>query len=131
MDRSGVRKVPEGSGVQGEMEKTGCEIICGAPTTLAVKGLMMVMVLARPDSLMGDMSISLKFASLYDGQQVFVWSNCLLDLVCVVQLPAGSCVHGPIACWILCMWSNCLLDLGRDCLIHDLYFSLELCCDGP
>ena len=26
---------------QGKMEKTGCKIICGAPTTLAVKGLMM------------------------------------------------------------------------------------------
>ena len=25
------------------MEKTGCKIICGAPTTLAVKGLMMMM----------------------------------------------------------------------------------------
>ena len=27
----------------GKMEETGCEIICGAPTTLAVKGLMMMM----------------------------------------------------------------------------------------
>ena len=27
------------------MEKTGCKIICGAPTTLAVKGLMMMMVI--------------------------------------------------------------------------------------
>ena len=44
-DRPGVRQVPEGSGEQGEMEKTGCEIICGAPTTLAVKGLMMVMII--------------------------------------------------------------------------------------
>ena len=25
------------------MEKTGCKVICGAPTTLAVKGLMMMM----------------------------------------------------------------------------------------
>ena len=33
----GFDKVPEGSGEQGKMEKTGCEIICGAPTTLAVK----------------------------------------------------------------------------------------------
>ena len=41
MDRSGVRQVPEGSGKQGKMEKTGCKIICGAPTTLAVEGLMM------------------------------------------------------------------------------------------
>ena len=36
--RPGVRQVPEGSGEQGKMEDTGCEIICGAPTTLAVKG---------------------------------------------------------------------------------------------
>ena len=36
MDRSGVRQVPESSGEQGKMEETGCEIICSAPTTLAV-----------------------------------------------------------------------------------------------
>ena len=40
MDRPGVRQVPEGSGEQGKMEETGCEIICGAPTTLVVKELM-------------------------------------------------------------------------------------------
>ena len=41
MDRPGVRqKVPESSGEQGKMEETGCEIICGAPTTLAVKEKM-------------------------------------------------------------------------------------------
>ena len=44
MDRPGVQQVPEGSGEQGKMEKTGCKIICGAPTTLAVKGLMMMMM---------------------------------------------------------------------------------------
>ena len=38
MDRPGVRQVPKGFGEQGKMEETGCEIICGAPTTLAVKG---------------------------------------------------------------------------------------------
>ena len=26
------------------------------------------------------MTIPLQFASLYDGQEVFVWSGCLLDL---------------------------------------------------
>ena len=36
MDRPGVRQVPEGSGEQGKMEKSGFKIICGAPTTLAV-----------------------------------------------------------------------------------------------
>ena len=45
MDRPGVRQVPEGSGEQGKMEKTGCKIICGAPTTLWVKGLMMMMMM--------------------------------------------------------------------------------------
>ena len=38
MDRPGVRQVPEGSGEQGKMEEAGCEIIYGAPTTLALKG---------------------------------------------------------------------------------------------
>ena len=42
MDRPEIRQVSEGSGEQGKMEKTGCKIICGAPTTLAVKGLMMM-----------------------------------------------------------------------------------------
>ena len=31
MDRPRVCQVPEGSGEQGKMEETGCEIICGAP----------------------------------------------------------------------------------------------------
>ena len=38
MDRPGVRQVPEGSGEQGKMKETGCKIIYGVPTTLAVKG---------------------------------------------------------------------------------------------
>ena len=37
MDRPGVRRVPQCSGEQGKMKETGCEIICGAPVTLAVK----------------------------------------------------------------------------------------------
>ena len=45
MDRPGVRQVPEGSGEQGKKEKIGCKIICGAPTTLAVKGLMMMLMM--------------------------------------------------------------------------------------
>ena len=38
MDRPGVRQVSEGSEEQVKIEKTGYEIICGAPTTLGVKG---------------------------------------------------------------------------------------------
>ena len=47
IDRPGVQQVPEGSGEQGKMEKTGCRIICGAPTTLTVKRLMMMMMMMR------------------------------------------------------------------------------------
>ena len=38
MDLPGVRQVPGGSGEQRQMKDTGYEIICDAPTTLAVKG---------------------------------------------------------------------------------------------
>ena len=38
VDRHGIRQVPEGSGEQRKMAETGYEVICGAPTTLAVKG---------------------------------------------------------------------------------------------
>ena len=38
MDRPGVCQVPEDSGEQRKMEETGCEVICGAPATAAVKG---------------------------------------------------------------------------------------------
>ena len=45
MDRPGVRQVPEGSGEQGKVEETDCKIICGAPTTLPVKGLMIMIMI--------------------------------------------------------------------------------------
>ena len=35
---SSFRQVPEGSGEQRKMKEPGCEMICGAPTTLMVKG---------------------------------------------------------------------------------------------
>ena len=35
---------PTGQWRTGKMEETGCEIICDAPVTLAVKGMMMMMM---------------------------------------------------------------------------------------
>ena len=68
MDRPGVQQVPEGCGEHGKMEKTGCKIICGAPTTLAVKGLMMMM-----------MTVS------YSCTLCFVWFVlCLIPVHCVL-----------------------------------------------
>ena len=45
INRSRVGQVPEGSGEQGKMEETACEIICGVPMTLAVKEKMMMMMM--------------------------------------------------------------------------------------
>ena len=45
MHRPGVCEVLAGSGEQEKMEETVCKIICGAPMTLAVKGLMMMMMM--------------------------------------------------------------------------------------
>ena len=44
MDRPGVRQVPEDSREQRKMEETGCEVICGAPTTPVVKGKVKVKI---------------------------------------------------------------------------------------
>ena len=38
MDRPRVRQVPEGRAKERKMEVIGCEIICGAQTTSAIKG---------------------------------------------------------------------------------------------
>ena len=54
-DRGGGGKTTSGKGQtwsspspkgQWRTEKNGCEIICGAPATLAVKGLMMMIIMA-------------------------------------------------------------------------------------
>ena len=42
---------------------------------------------------MGDMSIPLQFASLYDGQDVFVWSDCPLDLGSSVAAKTAKAEH--------------------------------------
>ena len=59
MDRPGVRQVPEGSRERGKIEKTGCKIMCGAPTTLAVKGLMMMRRLMFILELIGGFTFTL------------------------------------------------------------------------
>ena len=38
IDRPGVCQVPEGNGEQRKLAEMGCEVICDAPTTPAVKG---------------------------------------------------------------------------------------------
>ena len=63
MDRPGVHQVPEGSGEQGNMEKTGCKIICDAPTTLVVKGLMMMMMMTETANCHPLQPTALKFTA--------------------------------------------------------------------
>ena len=88
MDRPGVRQVPEGSGELGKMEKTGCKIICGGPTTLAVKGLMMMMMMTAWGR------------SEYSHAYFSYIRDFLLELICILpvrspafvfQSPSGVC----------------------------------------
>ena len=64
------------------------------------------------------MTIPLQFASLYDRQEVFVWSNCLLDL------GTDYLVHKMV--FVLDA-----LYLALAPHVHGLYSSLELCCEVP
>ena len=73
MDRPGVWQVPEGSVEQGKMEKTGCKIICGAPATLMVKGLMMIMM-------------------MLDGKRLCEWDRGQVALN----------IHSPFSCQRVC-----------------------------
>ena len=84
MDSPGVLQVPESSGEQGKMEKTGCKIICGAPTTLAreVKRLMMMRRFTSPS------------CCQYRGKAYINGSTLLLKLSKIKEtLPLGK---GPL-----------------------------------
>ena len=63
IDRPRVWQVPEGTGEQGKMEETGCKIICGAPTTLTVKELMMMTMMMMSLQQSGEMPIIAVFLS--------------------------------------------------------------------
>ena len=64
------------------------------------------------------MSAPLQFASLYNGQEVFVWSDCLLDLG--TGFLVGNSVFVGDAYY-----------LAVAPHFHGLFSSLELCCEGP
>ena len=64
MDRPGVHRVTEASGKEGTMEETGCEISCGAPTTLAVKEYMTM-------TSMGEIFSFLAISKLMPVERVF------------------------------------------------------------
>ena len=66
----------------------------------------------------GNMTITLQFLSLYDRQEVFVWSNCLLDLS--MDFLVGNMVF---------VWDAKYLAVAPH--FHGLYLSLELCCEDP
>ena len=86
MDRPGVRQVPEGGGEQGKMEKIACTITCGAPTTLAVMGQTIMMIIFPWEYvaediaflLPQDLSCSCEFVSGYfdTSQPLGIVSEC-------------------------------------------------------
>ena len=64
------------------------------------------------------MTLPLQFASFYNGQEVLVWSDCLLDLG--TDFLVGNMVFVEDA-----------LHFAVAPHFHGLYSSLELCCEGP
>ena len=66
MDRPGVRQVTEGSGEQGKIEKSSCDIICGASTTPAVKGkMMMMMIMMNTNNAFAELLSFIKYIFYY------------------------------------------------------------------
>ena len=73
----------------------------------------------------GDMSVPLHFASAYDGQEVFVWSDCLLYLgmnslvgKCAFLTSAFPCVMGIEADIYLWVDEFCFALIGHPCLFR-------------
>ena len=64
------------------------------------------------------MTILLQFASLYGGQEVFVWSDCLLDLGMDFLVDNMVCVRDA---YYLAVTPH----------FNGLYYFLELCREGP
>ena len=76
MNRPGVRQVPEGSKEKGKMEKTVCKIICGVPTTLAAKELIMMKTgtdRMNAASFMQSLSLKRKFLLQTQNSSGFVF----------------------------------------------------------
>ena len=89
MDRPGVRQVPEDSGEQGKMEKTGCKIICGAPTTLAVEVLMIMMMMIMMNKY-EDYKMNQVKKKIF---LVFCFKTCPFDFVVSVRVGASAMVR--------------------------------------
>ena len=66
----------------------------------------------------GYTTIPLQFASLYNGQEVFVWFDCLLDLCTMFLIDK-----------MVFVWDTQYLAVSPH--FHGLYSSLELWCEGP
>ena len=68
---------------------------------------------------MGDMTIPLQFASLYDGQEVFVWSYCLLDLAQISSLVTWSLCKMCSNLWWHLISVTCILLLSSAVRVLD------------
>ena len=76
MDRPGVCLVPEGSRELGNMEESVCKIICGVPTTLAAKELIMMKTgtdRMNAASFMQSLSLKRKFLLQTQNSSGFVF----------------------------------------------------------
>ena len=91
---------PRGQWRTGKVEKTGCKIICGAPTTLAVKGLMMTMkqqARSRQETVFSFAAVVIHFLI-----HIFVVVNEALWCSLCKSLGSGWCWIPSNACILVC-----------------------------
>ena len=120
MNRPEVRQVPEGSGEQGKMEKTDCKIICGAPTTLAVKGLMMMMMMRN--ILYLSVLLCMENEAFYHDQKYIIPVHPFV----LWKWNTLSWVEMYISCLSFCAWKAKHFILTRNIL----YLSVLLCMES-
>ena len=93
---------PRGQWRTGKVEKTGCKIICGAPTTLAVKGLMMTMkqqARSRQETVFSFAAVVIHFLI-----HIFVVVNEALWCSLCKSLGSGWCWIPRNPCILLCVF---------------------------
>ena len=86
-DKAWSSASPRGQWRTGKMEKSGCKIICGAPTTLAVKGLMMMMMMSTDLTLPVYFSVKPVVTVLSASS---LWTFSLTGKVCSRVVTASS-----------------------------------------
>ena len=97
------------------MEKTGCKIICGAPTTLAVKGLMMMMMII-------DKSTEWSTIPACPRLMCFFLTGAIAKGLILQNFVSDVCV-----CFVICKFVSGLILWGLFVVVVVLFFFICFC----